>query len=98
MLAWTLIPSWWSSLGVTFSTVHWPACVWLERNFTFFSAVSAGCLVRLCLIHYAFSTPVYWLTQKHCFCDYYFLQHHPVLNLCTHEPVFDMILMLNSQR
>ncbi len=60
----SLESSWWSSFSVTFSAIDWPGAVWLERNFTFLSAVSAGSLVHLFSIHYSVSTPVYWLAQK----------------------------------
>jgi len=43
----SLISSWWSAFRIAFSAIYWPASVWLERNFAFFSTVSAGCLVHL---------------------------------------------------
>ena len=54
MLALSLESSWWSSFGVTFAAINWSCPVWLEWNFTFLSAVSAGCLVCLFSVHYMF--------------------------------------------
>ena len=42
----SLISSRWSSFCVALSAINWPVAVCLERNFAFFSAVSAGCLVH----------------------------------------------------
>jgi len=60
----SLVSSWWSSFGVALSAVDWPASVWLEWNFAFLSAVSAGCLVHLFIIHVAVSTPLFDYAQK----------------------------------
>ncbi len=53
-----------SSFSVALSAVNWPSAVWLERNFTFLSAVGAGCLVHLFAVHYSFSTPVQLVSAK----------------------------------
>jgi hypothetical protein len=42
-----LVSSWWTSFSVALSAIYWSCAVWLERNITFFSAVSASCLVHL---------------------------------------------------
>jgi len=63
----SLVSSWWSSFGVALSAVDWPASVWLEWNFAFLSAVSAGCLVHLFRIHSDFSTPIILVSANVCF-------------------------------
>ena len=61
----SLISSWWSSFCVALTAINWPRAVWLERNITFFSAVSAGCLVHFSvIIHSLFSTPTILAVQK----------------------------------
>jgi hypothetical protein len=63
-----LVSSWWSSFWVALSAVNWPCTVWLERNITFFSAVSASCLVHLfVIIHSLFQLLLLWLC-KSLFC------------------------------
>jgi hypothetical protein len=61
----SLISSWWSTFCVTLTAINWPCTVWFERNVTFFSAVSASCLVHFSVvIHYAISTPTTFAVQK----------------------------------
>ena len=61
----SLISSRWSSFCVALTAINWPGAVWLERNFAFFSAVSAGRLVHFSvIIHSLFQLLLYLLCKK----------------------------------
>jgi len=87
----SLVSSWWSSFAVALSAVDWPASVWLEWNFTFLSAVRAGCLVHFFVIHTLFSTPVYDLCAKNVFCTPCIFRRQR-LNLSIQTPNFSISL------
>lgn len=42
-----LVSSWWSAFCVALAAIYWSCAVWFERNITFFTTVSASCLVHL---------------------------------------------------
>ena len=69
----SLVSSWWSSFGVALSAVDWPASVWLEWNFAFLSAVSAGCLVHFFIIQLFFQL-LCSIMRKNVFCTLCFIQ------------------------
>ena len=89
----SLVSSWWSSFGVALSAVDWPASVWLEGNFAFLSAVSAGCLVHLFIIHTLFSTPLSDIAQKNTFFAQTPHTTNTVLNLSIKKRQFSCYFM-----
>jgi len=58
-----------SSFCVTLTAINWPAAIWLEWNFAFLSAVSAGCLVHLFVIHFCYFNSLYHFRQKSLFAN-----------------------------
>jgi len=73
-----LISSRWSSFSVTFAAVNWPGAVWLEGNFTFLSAVSAGCLGHLSAIHFFLFQLLYTVQTKIAFCQFPLYKQHSI--------------------
>jgi len=86
----SLVSSWWSSFGVALSAVDWPASVWLEWNFAFLSAVSAGCLVHLFIIQLFFQL-LCSIMRKNVFCTLCIFRRQR-LNLSIQTPNFPCTL------
>jgi len=76
---------------IAVSAVHWPCSVWLEGNFAFLSAVGAGCLVHLFLIHSLFQL-LSTIMRKSVFLHNAISVVH-VLNLSIPEPSFAALFM-----
>jgi len=84
----SLISSGRSSFSVTLSAVHWPSSIWFEWNFTFVSAVGAGCLVCLFPIgHLLFQ--LLFISRQNYFCPSP-LFDNIVLNLCILRTSFNI--------
>jgi len=86
----SLVSSWWSSFGVALSAVDWPASVWLEWNFAFLSAVSAGCLVHFFVIQLFFQL-LCSIMRKNVFCTSMLIRRQR-LNLSIQTPNFPCTL------